>query len=68
MGLFSKWTALRTEGGSRAELIDRLEAALKAQGLKVKITDEGNNLKRLHVLQKQEQQARELLEQFDKEH
>ncbi|MFD1957877.1 hypothetical protein ACFSL6_27815 [Paenibacillus thailandensis] len=67
MGLFNRWTALRTEGGTRAELIDRLEAHLKANGLKAKITTDGN-LKRLHVLRKNEERAKELLEQFDKEH
>lgn len=68
MGLFNRWTALRTEGGARSELIDRLEAHLKANGLKTKITLEGNNLKRLHVLRKNEEQAKELLKQFDEEH
>lgn len=65
MGLFNKWTALRTEGGSRSELIDRLEAHLKANGLKAKVTQEGNQLKRLHVLKKNEEQAKALLEQFN---
>lgn len=68
MAFWNRWTPLRTEGGARAELIDRLEAHLKSNGLKAKITLEGNNLKRIHVLRKDEAKAKELLAAFDEEH
>ena len=68
MALFwSRWIPVRTEGGSRSELIDRLEAHFKANGLKTKITIEGNSLKRIHVLKKNVEEAKVLLEAFDKE-
>ncbi|MFF2481237.1 hypothetical protein [Paenibacillus sp. NPDC058071] len=65
---WKRWIAIRTEGGSRADLIDRIEAHFKANGIKSKITLEGNSLKRIHVLQKDESLARELLAAFDAEH
>lgn len=69
MALFwRKWVPVRTEGGSRAELIDRLQAHFKASGLKSKITTEGNALKRIHVLKKDADRAKELLDAFDDEH
>jgi hypothetical protein len=68
MALFwRRWIPVRTEGGSRSELIDRLEAHFKANGLKTKITIEGNSLKRIHVLKKNVEEAKVLLEAFDKE-
>lgn len=66
--LWKRWVAIRTEGGSRADLIDRMEAHLKANGVKSKITSEGSNLKRLHVLTKDEERAKALLDTFDAEH
>lgn len=69
MALFwNRWVAVRTEGGSRAELIDQLQAHFKASGLKTKITIEGNSLKRIHVLKKDADQAKALLEAFDEEY
>ncbi|MGO4549308.1 hypothetical protein AB4Z29_31465 [Paenibacillus sp. 2TAB23] len=69
MALFwNRWIPVRTEGGSRAELIDRLEAHFKANGLKSKITIEGNSLKRIHVLKKDADLAKVLLDAFDEEH
>lgn len=68
MALFwSRWIPVRTEGGSRSELIDRLQAHFKANGLKSKITIEGNSLKRIHVLKKDTAKAKELLDAFDEE-
>jgi uncharacterized protein YqgV (UPF0045/DUF77 family) len=68
MALFwRRWIPVRTEGGSRSELIDRLEAHFKANGLKTKITIEGNSLKRIHVLKKDAEAAKVLLDAFDKE-
>jgi len=67
MAFWNRWISLRTEGGSRAEQIDRLQAHLRASGLKTKITDEGNSLKRIHVLKKNFDQAKELMEAFDKD-
>lgn len=68
MALFgSKWSALRTEGGSRSEVIDRLEAYLKTNGLKTKITNEGTSLKRIHVKKNDFERAQELLKAFDKD-
>ncbi|MDQ0061932.1 hypothetical protein [Paenibacillus harenae] len=68
MAFWNRWVAIRTEGGSRAELIDRLQAHLKAGGLKSKITNESGSLKRIHVLKKDLDQAKTLLETFDEEH
>ncbi|WP_141506554.1 hypothetical protein [Paenibacillus luteus] len=69
MALFwSRWIPVRTEGGSRSELIDRLQAHFKANGLKSKITIEGNSLRRIHVLKKDADLAKGLLEAFDEEH
>jgi len=64
---WKKWVAIRTEGGSRADLIDRLQAHFKENGVKSKITLEDHGLKRIHVLQQDESRARELLAAFDKE-
>ncbi|MGG1634689.1 hypothetical protein BK120_04435 [Paenibacillus sp. FSL A5-0031] len=69
MALFwNRWVVIRTEGGSRSELIDRLEAHFKTNGLKTKITIEGNSLKRIHVLKKDADLAKTLLDAFDEEH
>jgi len=69
MALFwNRWIVIRTEGGSRSELIDRLEAHFKTNGLKTKITIEGNSLKRIHVLKKDADLAKTLLDTFDEEH
>ncbi|MGO4179611.1 hypothetical protein AB4Z45_14930 [Paenibacillus sp. MCAF9] len=69
MALFwNRWIVIRTEGGSRSELIDRLEAHFKTNGLKTKITIEGNSLKRIHVLKKDADLAKTLLDAFDEEH
>lgn len=68
MALFwNRWISIRTESGSRADLIDRLQAHFKANGLKSKITLEVNSLKRIHVLKKDAARAQELLAEFDKE-
>lgn len=69
MALFwNRWIPVRTEGGTRSELIDRLQAHFKANGLKSKITIEGNSLRRIHVLKKDADLAKGLLEAFDEEH
>lgn len=69
MALFwNRWLPVRTEGGSRSELIDRLQAHFKANGLKTKVTIEGNSLKRIHVLKKDAELAKVLLDAFDEEH
>lgn len=69
MALFwNRWIPVRTEGGSRSELIDRLQAHFKSNGLKSKITIEGNSFRRIHVLKKDADQAKVLLEAFDAEH
>lgn len=68
MAFWSRWVAVRTEGGSRADLIDRLQAHFKSNGVKSKITNEGNSLKRIHVLKKDQERAMTLIEDFDKEH
>jgi hypothetical protein len=68
MALFwNRWIVVRTEGGSRSELIDRLDAHFKTNGLKSKITIEGNSLKRIHVLKKDADLAKKLLDAFDEE-
>ncbi|NIK79444.1 hypothetical protein FHS15_004604 [Paenibacillus castaneae] len=68
MAFWNRWISVRAEGGSRSELIDRLQAHFKANGLKTKITAEGNSLKRIHVLKKDAELAESLLAAFDKEH
>lgn len=68
MGLFgNRWVAVRTETGSRTDVIDRLQALFKSHGIKSKITFEGSALKRIHVPKKEIERARELIEAFDKE-
>lgn len=68
MAFWNRWVSIRAEGGSRADLIDRLQAHLKTGGVKSKITNEGGSLKRIHVLKKELDQAKALLEAFDNEH
>ncbi|MGO4110711.1 hypothetical protein [Paenibacillus sp. YAF4_2] len=65
---WNRWVAFRTEGGSRAEEIDRLQAHFKENGVKSKITLEGSSLKRIHVRSKDEDRAKELAASFDAEH
>jgi len=67
MAFWNRWIAIRTEGGSRADLIDRLQAYLKAHGVKSKITFEDHALKRLHILKKDRERVPALLEAFDEE-
>ncbi|MCU6708539.1 hypothetical protein M6D81_07390 [Paenibacillus sp. J5C_2022] len=67
MGLFGgRWVVMRTEGGSRADQIDRLYALFKSEGLKTKITEEGA-LRRIHVKKKDTDRAKELMDAFDQE-
>ncbi|WP_424766569.1 hypothetical protein [Paenibacillus sp. sgz302251] len=68
MAFWNRWSSVRTEGGSRSELIDRLQEHFKANGLKTKVTLEGNSLKRIHVLKKDADKAKQLIETFDEEH
>ncbi|MGO4373906.1 hypothetical protein [Paenibacillus sp. 2TAB19] len=68
MAFWNRWVSIRAEGGSRVDLIDRLQAHLKAGGLKSKITNESSSVKRIHVLKKDLDQAKALLDAFDKEH
>ncbi len=66
MGLFgSSWVTVRTESGARADDIDRLYANFKAEGLKAKVTMEGNSIKRIHVKKNDIDRAKELMEAFD---
>ncbi len=68
MALFGNpWIALRTEGGSRVDHIDRIQASFKTQGIKTKVTDVGNGLRRIHVRKKDLERAKELLDLFDQE-
>lgn len=68
MGLFgNRWIAVRTETGSRTDVIDRLQALFKSHGIKSKISFEGNALKRISVPKKEIERARELIDAFDKE-
>lgn len=67
MAFWNRWVSLRAEGGTRADRIDRLQAYLRASGLKTKITEEGNSLKRIHVLKKDAEKAKNLMDAFDKE-
>lgn len=68
LGLFgNRWVAVRTESGTRADDIDRLYALFKSNGLKSKITSEGSTLKRISVLKKDTERAKELIDAFDKE-
>ncbi|GMK43413.1 hypothetical protein [Paenibacillus glycanilyticus] len=64
---WNRWTAFRTEAGSRADEIDRLHAYFKSNGLKSKVTLDGS-LKRLHVRSNDEARAKELAASFDAEH
>lgn len=68
MAFWNKWVSVRTEGGSRSELIDRLQAHFKSNGIKSKITDEGSSLKRIHVRSNHVERARELMKDFDDTH
>jgi len=62
MGLFtSSWIAIRTEGRTRSERIDQIEAILKSNGIKTKITDEGNGMRRAHVKKKELEKASQLI-------
>ena len=68
MGWFGgKWIAIRSASGARADDMDRLYAILKSSGLKAKISDEGGRLKTVSVKAKDEEAARLLVEQFEKE-
>ncbi|MFD0590561.1 hypothetical protein ACFQZE_21470 [Paenibacillus sp. GCM10027627] len=61
------WVAVRTEGGLKADDIDRLHAIFLNNGIKSKVTDEGETLKRIHVLKKDIVRAKELIDVFDQE-
>ncbi|GFN32750.1 hypothetical protein [Paenibacillus xylaniclasticus] len=58
-----QWTLIQTETGIRVDLIDRLYAYLKAEGIRTKVTGEGA-LRQLHVQKKDEVRARELARKF----
>ncbi|GBF74569.1 hypothetical protein PA598K_02923 [Paenibacillus sp. 598K] len=62
-----RWIAIRSEGASRAHLIDRLEAYLKTQGVKAKVSSGAASTVQLKVLRSEEAKARALMETFDSE-
>lgn len=59
-----QWTLIQTETGIRVDLIDRLYAYLKAEGIRAKVTGEGA-LRQLHVHKKDEARARQLAQAFN---
>ncbi|WP_127531942.1 hypothetical protein [Paenibacillus kobensis] len=59
-----QWTLIQTETGIRVDLIDRLYAYLKAEGIRTKVTGEGT-LRQLHVHTKDEARARQLTQTFN---
>lgn len=68
MGLFGgKWIAIRSASGARADDMDRLYAILKSSGLKAKISEGAGKLKTVSVKAKDEEAAKVLVEQFEKE-
>ncbi|WP_258235096.1 hypothetical protein [Paenibacillus agaridevorans] len=68
MGLFGRrWVTVRTESGSKADDIDRLQAVFKSNGLKSKILMEGSHLKKIQVTTKDVERAKELIDVFEQE-
>ncbi|XEC95285.1 hypothetical protein AB6A23_01515 [Paenibacillus tarimensis] len=63
----NRWQSVKSEGGSRAERIDRLQAYLKSFGIKSKIASGVANTVQLKVLKKDIEQAKKLVEKFDEE-
>ncbi|EFM09117.1 hypothetical protein PaecuDRAFT_4120 [Paenibacillus curdlanolyticus YK9] len=62
----SRWTVILTEGGTRVDLVDRLYAYLKSQGVKTKLSGDAN-LRRLLVHKRDEDRARRLVQSFQAE-
>jgi hypothetical protein len=62
----SRWTVILTEGGTRVDRVDRLYAYLKSQGVKTKLSGDAN-LRRLLVLKRDEDRARNLVQSFQAE-
>ena len=62
-----QWTSIKSEGGSRADRIDRMHAYLKAQGVKSKISPGAANTVQLKVKKQNAKQAKELIEAFEQE-
>ncbi|MDQ6421008.1 hypothetical protein RB620_16390 [Paenibacillus sp. LHD-117] len=68
MGLFgNRWVTIRTESGTKADDIDRLQAVFKSNGLKSKILLEGSHLKKIQVTKKDMERAKELIDVFEQE-
>ncbi|RXZ83405.1 hypothetical protein EBB07_06215 [Paenibacillaceae bacterium] len=62
-----RWLTVKSEGGTRAEQIDRLQAYLKAQDIKAKTVSVSGSVRQLKVLRKDEARARSLVESFNQE-
>lgn len=67
MGWFGgKWVTIRTASGSKQDEADRLYAALKSSGIKVKLVEDGL-IRKVNVKAKDEQAAREVLQSLETE-
>lgn len=62
-----RWTVVQSEGVSRAHQIERLQAYLKTQGVKSKVSTGAASTVQLKVLQSEEAKARALIESFANE-
>lgn len=59
----SRWTILQTESDTRIDLVDRLYAYLKSQGIKSRLTGD-DKVRTLQVRKQDEERARGLAESF----
>lgn len=59
----SRWTILQTESDTRIDLVDRLYAYLKSQGIKSKLTGD-DKVRTLQVRKQDVERARGLAESF----
>jgi hypothetical protein len=59
----SRWTVIQTESGARIDLIDRLYAYLKSQGIKSRLSGD-ERARSLQVRKQDEERARGLADSF----
>lgn len=59
----SRWTVIQTESGVRIDLVDRLYAYLKSQGVKSRLSGD-DKVRTLQVRKQDEERARGLAQSF----
>ncbi|MBD2845913.1 hypothetical protein IDH44_11980 [Paenibacillus sp. IB182496] len=62
-----RWQTVRSESRSRTDVIDRLQAYLKSQGVKSKVATGVAETQLLQVLKKDVEQAKQLIQNYENE-